>query len=109
MVWAHTLGRPLQPVVRSTTERTVRRVSDPSGQVLLELTDDRVTAQRLLTLDGNGAAVGAPERWREIAVELGGGAAERVGALDAQLRRRGLRATSASTPARILGGAAPER
>ena len=37
MVWAQTLGRPLQPVARITTERTVRRLSDPTGQVLVEL------------------------------------------------------------------------
>ncbi|MGY1669190.1 CYTH and CHAD domain-containing protein [Geodermatophilus sp. SYSU D00710] len=109
MVWAHTLGRPLQPVARTTTERTVRRLSDPSGQVLLEVTDDRVTAQRLLTLDGDGEAAGAPERWRDIVVQPGDGATERVGALDAQLRQRGLSATTASTPARVLDGAAPER
>ena len=109
MVWAHTLGRPLQPVARTTTERTVRRLSDPSGQVLLEVTDDRVAAQRLLALDGDGEAAGAPRRWREIEVEPGDGATEWIGAVDAQLQQRGLSATTSSTLARVLDGAAPER
>src|SRR4051812_22028558 len=52
MVWAQTFGRPLQPVARITTERTVRRLSDPTGQVLVEVADDRVTAHRLSPLDG---------------------------------------------------------
>src|SRR4051794_27697706 len=96
MVWARTLGRPLQPVARITTERTVRRLSDPTGQVLVEIADDRVTAARLGTLDGSGEAVGAPMRWREIEVELGDGTADLIDALDANLQQRGLRRAASS-------------
>jgi CHAD domain-containing protein len=105
MVWARTLGRPLQPVARITTERTLRRLSDPTGQVLVEVVDDRVTAQRLSALDGTGEAVGAPTHWREIEVELGAGTADLVDALDAHLRQHGLRAGASSKLAHVLDGA----
>jgi CHAD domain-containing protein len=108
MVWARTLGRPLQPVARITTERTLRRLSDPTGQVLVEVADDRVTAQRLTSRDGTGEVVSAPIRWREIEVELGDGAAELVEPLDARLRRCGLRTAAGSKLAHVLDGARPE-
>lgn len=54
MVWAHTLGQPLRPVARITTERWLRRLTDPTGQVLVEVADDQVAAQRLYSLDGAG-------------------------------------------------------
>jgi CHAD domain-containing protein len=107
MVWAQTLGRPLQPIARITTERTVRRLSDPTGQVLVEVADDRVTATRLFTDDGAGEAVGAPTYWREIEVELGDGTAGLVEALDAHLRQRGLRRATPSKLAHVLDGAGP--
>jgi CHAD domain-containing protein len=109
MVWAQTLGRPLEPVARKTTERTVRRLSDPTGQVLVEVTDDRVTAQRLSPTEGIGEAAGAATCWREIGVELGDGAADLVDALDARLRQRGLRTAASSELGRVLADARPER
>ncbi|SDX63765.1 CHAD domain-containing protein [Geodermatophilus africanus] len=107
MVWARTLGRPLQPVARITTERTLRRLSDPTGQVLVEVADDRVTAQRLTSHDGTGDVVSAPIRWREIEVELGDGAGDLVEALDARLRHRGLRTAAGSKLAHVLDDARP--
>src|SRR4051794_22415137 len=96
LVWAHTLGRPLQPIARTTTQRTLRRLSDPTGQALVEVVDDRVTAQRLFTPNGNGVAAGAPTRWREMGVTVGDGAAALADGLDAGLRQRGLRASRGS-------------
>src|SRR4051794_28854065 len=54
MVWAHTFGAPLEPVARITTDRTVRRLADPTGRILAEVADDRVVGRRLHPLDGPG-------------------------------------------------------
>ena len=105
LVWARTHGRPLQPVARITTERTLRRLCDPTGQVLLEVADDRVTGQRLSTLDGSGRATSAPVHWRELDVTAGAG--DLAAALDACLREQGVRATETSTLARVLDGGRP--
>jgi CHAD domain-containing protein len=109
LVWAQTLGRALQPVARITTERTVRRLTDPTGRVLVELADDRVTAQRLFSLDGTGNAAGAATHWREIEVELGEGATDLVDALDTTMRGHGLGTAAQSKLARVLNGADPKR
>jgi CHAD domain-containing protein len=104
MVWAQTFGAPLEPVARIRTERTVRRLTDATGQVLAEVADDRVTAQRLRSLDGSGEAVSAAETWREIEVELTDGLGDLSAALDARLRDRGLRESPATSKlAHVLG------
>ena len=51
----------LAPAARICTRRTVHRLLDPSGAVLAEVTDDRVTATT--------ADVTAPTRWREWRVQ----------------------------------------
>lgn len=109
MVWAQTWGETLQPVARITTERTVRRLSDPTGRVLLELADDRVTGQRLSSLEGSGDAAGAAVHWREIEVELGDGVGDDLlDALDARLREHGLtRSTAGSKLAHVVAGGRP--
>jgi CHAD domain-containing protein len=107
MVWARTHGRPLQPVARATTERTLRRLTDPTGHVLLQVADERVTGQRLSTLDGSGEVASAPVRWRQLEV---GGAESTAGlpeAVDTHLRDLGLRATATPTLARLLDGGRP--
>jgi CHAD domain-containing protein len=104
LVWAQTLGRPLVPVARISTQRTLRRLSDPTGRVLVEVADDRVTGQRISGLDGSGVAVGAATRWREIEVELADGAGGVMAALDGSLRGRGLHDASPSKLAHVLGG-----
>jgi CHAD domain-containing protein len=109
MVWAQTLGRPLQPVARITTERTVRRLSDPTGRVLVEVADDRVTARRISPTDGIGEAVGPATRWREIEFELGDGTTDLIDVLDEHLRQRGLRPAASSKLAHVLAGAEPKR
>ena len=104
MVWARSRGASLRPVAEVATQRTVRRLVDATGQVLVEIADDRVTARRLLPLDGLGDAAGAPMSWREIEVELGDGREQLMDALDSRLRARGLQvAPSASKLAHVLG------
>lgn len=58
-----TQGQPLRPIAVLNTDRTVRRLIGPAGEVLAEVADDSVAARRLLPE--------RPElRWREIEVEL---------------------------------------
>lgn len=105
MVRVHSGGAALRPVAEISTERTVRRLVDATGQVLAEVADDRVTARRLVTA-GEPDTAGAPMSWREIEVELVGGAAELLDAVDARLQERGLReAAGPSKLAHVLDGA----
>ena len=105
MVRAHSRGAPLRPVAEITTDRTVRRLVDATGQVLAELADDRVTARRLWPINGSGDAAGAATSWREIELELIGGGTELLDAVDTGLRARGLReAASSSKLAQVLNG-----
>ena len=109
MVRVHSRGALLQPVAEIATDRTVRRLVDATGQVLAEVADDRVTARRLVTA-GKAGSAGAGMTWREIEVELVGGAAELLDAVDARLRERGLAAApSASKLAHVLNGAGRKR
>jgi CHAD domain-containing protein len=86
----------------------VHRLVDATGQVVAEVADDRVTARRLVTA-GEDAA-GAPTSWREIEVELVGGAAELLDGIDARLREHGLEAAGSSSElAHVLDGAAGDR
>ncbi|MET0765440.1 MAG: CYTH and CHAD domain-containing protein [Blastococcus sp.] len=104
MVWARSRGATLRPVAEIATERTVHRLLDATGHVLVEVADDRVTARRLLPLDGAGDATGAAMSWREIEVELAAGGEELLDALDSRLRERGLQvAPAASKLAHVLG------
>jgi len=105
MVRVHSRGALLRPVAEISTDRTVRRLVDATGQVLAEVADDRVTARRLVTA-GKADTAGAPMSWREIEVELVGGAAELLDAVDARLQERGLHeAVGASKLAHVLDGA----
>lgn len=62
LVAPHAQGRPLQPVVHLTTDRTVHVLCDAEGSPVAELADDRVRARRLR--DGHEL------QWREWEVEL---------------------------------------
>jgi inorganic triphosphatase YgiF len=62
LVAEHTGDRPLVPVARLTTERTVHVLCDDTGAPAAELADDRVHARRLPR--------GAELEWREWEVEL---------------------------------------
>ncbi|PPK70872.1 CYTH and CHAD domain-containing protein [Actinokineospora auranticolor] len=60
LVRAHTLGAPLAPVVRITTERHEWELKDADGGTIALLADDRVTAH---PVDDE------PHAWRELEVE----------------------------------------
>ena len=87
----------LQPVAEIVTGRSVRRLVDATGHVVAEIADDRVTARRLLPLDGSGDAAGAAVSWREIEVEVDDDAADLLDAVDARLRKGGLQAAAAAS------------
>lgn len=63
----------LRPVARLQNTRRVVRLLDADGTPAVEIADDHVTATR-----PDGAA--APQRWREVEVELLGGTAEQLAA-----------------------------
>lgn len=109
MIYARTRGRDLVPVAEIDTNRTLRRLIDPTGRVLLELADDHVTARRIHWSSVPGDASGAETTWREIEVELVDGPRELLLAVDPVLRTRGLTpATAASKLVRALGEATVE-
>jgi CHAD domain-containing protein len=104
MTYARTGGRPLVPVARIETERTVRHLVDATGRVLVEVADDRVTARRVGDPAGPDDALGAATTWREIEVEVVDGPRELLAAVDPLLRAHGLTpAASASKLRRTLG------
>jgi CHAD domain-containing protein len=94
-----TRGAVLAPVATITTARRRWRWTDESGRAVLEVVDDRVTAQRT----GAGAA---PEAWRELEVELGVDADPALlDRLDHVLADAGVRRSgSTSKLGRVLGG-----
>lgn len=104
MVRAHSRGELLTPVAEIATDRTVRRLVDPTGQVLAEVADDRVTARRLAPADD--ARAGAATSWREIEVGAADGRTGLLEAVDAHLREQGLaEARGSAALAGLLSGA----
>lgn len=95
-----TAGRPMRPVAILDTERTVVTLPGPSGDPLVEVADDLVTAIRL------GAGDTEPMKWREIEVEAlspGSGAAAMLESVGKVLREAGARpSASGSKLARAL-------
>jgi inorganic triphosphatase YgiF len=55
-------GKPLAPIARLDTERTVVTLRSADGRVAAEVADDQVAARRLPD--------GEPLRWREVEVEV---------------------------------------
>lgn len=103
LVRARAAGQPLVPVAKLTTRRAVHRVVDPTGDALLELADDRVSARRVLPLAGAGDVTGPEIVWREIEVEALDGDGEVLAAVAAELRARGVvPAPHTSKLARVL-------
>ncbi len=92
-----TRGAPLEPVAHIVTDRTTWRVLSERGRPVAELTDDRVEATDLRRK--------TTARWREVEFELAGdGDTALLKSADAQLRRHGIRRSSApSKLARVLG------
>jgi CHAD domain-containing protein len=100
MVCAVARGEPLSPVATIVTERTVHHLVDATGQVLVEVADDRARAERL---SGTASREGRVSTWREIEVELRGVDRGWLDAVDAGLRDLGLSVAEAESKlARVL-------
>jgi inorganic triphosphatase YgiF len=98
-----TAGRPLRAIAILDTERTLVTLTDPAGEPMAEVADDRVTATRLSEPSSE------PLTWREIEIELTGESPEAApGLLEAAghaLRQAGARPSSSSSKlGRLLGG-----
>jgi inorganic triphosphatase YgiF len=93
-------GHRLRPIAILDTERTVVTVPGPTGEAMLEIADDRVTATRF------GEPDEEPVTWREIEVEVISPAPEAVGLLAEAgqvLRKAGAKpSSSGSKLARLL-------
>ena len=97
-----TRGAALKPIATITTARRRWRWTDDAGHLVLEVVDDRVTAQRA----GAGAE---PGKWREIEVELGPDADP--GLLDQverELTAAGVRRSESSSKVSRALGATPK-
>jgi len=92
LVTAYTRGRKLRPVARLETRRTIIKLFGESDEVLAEVADDSVSAQRLdQVVDDTTVAA-----WREIEVELGAvGSRQLLAAAGKQLRKAGARRAAA--------------
>lgn len=73
VVLAIVRGRPLAPVARISTDRTVDVLYDAAGSPIAEFSDDRVTAS---------AGEGDEQQWREWELELAEGASDARDVLD---------------------------
>ena len=103
VVLAIVRDRPLEPVARISTDRTVDLLYDPAGSAIAEFSDDKVTAS---------AGDGDEQQWREWELELIEGASTSRDLLD-RLANRLLDAGAVpsgrgSKLARVLAGAEDE-
>ena len=89
LVRARSRDAELVPVATVSTRRQTVNLLDAAGQVLAEVADDRVVAER-----PQGSAAG--DSWREVEVELAGGDSDLLAAVDAVLRRHGLHPSTRS-------------
>jgi hypothetical protein len=106
-VAAVTEGQPLTPIAQLDTERTVVTLTGSDGRVVAEVADDVVTARRLRgSAQGSAsgrASGGAPQRWREVEVEVPVAAPALQRAAATLLREAGARpAGHSSKLARVL-------
>ena len=101
VVLAIVRDRPLGPVARISTSRTVDMLYGPDGAALAEFCDDQV--------DGAGRPDGAEQRWREWELELAeGGDRDLLDRLTNRLLDAGaVPAGHGSKLARVLEAAAP--
>ena len=81
VVLAIVRDRPLGPVARITTSRTVDMLYGPDGEALAEFSDDQVTAWAAGRADDE-AGTGAEQRWREWELELAEGSDVALDLLD---------------------------
>jgi inorganic triphosphatase YgiF len=97
LVSATTRGAALTPVARLETTRTAHRLSDESGQVMVEVAEDTVTGQTL-------GEVTQVSSWREVEVELVEGERQHLDRLAKILGNAGaLPSASGSKLARTIG------
>jgi CHAD domain-containing protein len=89
LVRARSRDAELVPVATVSTRRQTVNLLDAAGQVLAEVADDRVVAER-------PQGTTASESWREVEVELAGGDSDLLAAVDAVLRRHGLHPSARS-------------
>lgn len=93
LVMVYLRGAELCPVARLVTMRTARRLRDSAGTDLAEVVDDEVNATTLGETE-------APQRWREIEVELAEGDPGLLDEVEAVLTRAG--ATPAATSSKLV-------
>lgn len=99
VVRAYVRDQALVPVATLETHRTVHRLLDATGAVLVEVADDHVVAERLV------APLPAVS-WREVEAELVSGDASLLAAVGGRLLTAGATAAStASKLARVLADA----
>lgn len=104
--WIH--DRPLRPIARLQTTRTVRRLTDAAGQVLAEVADDEVTGS--LPDHDAGATDGPPDpgawrtatAWREVEIELDRGDAGLLDEAGRRLLEAGARPSPSTSKLRQL-------
>ena len=115
MVAEWTRGQPLRPIARLQTTRTVRRLTDATGQVLAEVADDEVTGS---LPDQEACDTHAPPdpaawrtatAWREVEIELGRGPAGLLDEAGRLLLEAGARPSpSASKLRQVLDSVRPQ-
>lgn len=89
--------RPLAPVARLTTRRTVRRLLDDAGAVLVEVVDDEVRGELV------GVDEASPVVWREWEAELGTAPRSLLDEVERRLLAAGaVRSTTGSKVGRVL-------
>jgi CYTH domain len=108
-------GKPLHPIARLQTIRTVRRLTDATGQVLAEVADDEVTGS--LPDHNGGDTHGPPDpvpwrtaaAWREVEIELARGPAGLLDEAGRLLLEAGARPSPAASKLRlVLDSARPQ-
>jgi len=98
-VWVHTRSRATEPVATLRTRRSVSRLIDSEGRVLVEVCDVYVTAH-----SPEPADTGSIIAWREWGVRLVDGETSLLSAVDELLQRAGGKPAAArSSLARVLG------
>ncbi len=100
-------GAELEPLAQLDTQRTVHRVLDAEGVLLLEVADDVVYAAALTTTDSSTARL---TQWREVEVELGSsGSPELLAAVGSALTSAGAQASARASKLELAVGTLPAR
>jgi inorganic triphosphatase YgiF len=101
-------GRPLRPIARLQTARTVRHLMDGAGQVLAEVADDQVTGSLPGPPGPGPGPAGTAETWREatawreVEVELDQGNADLLDAAGEILLAAGAEPSPAASKLSLL-------